>query len=76
MTTAFVSRSPPCTRGYETRGIFSRKLDIEDGGEHPRGARSGAPLTRGEGSGSLRNYSTKVLGSRVSFPLRRGTNED
>jgi hypothetical protein len=25
---------------------------------------------------SLRNYSTKVLGPRVGFPLRRGTNED
>jgi hypothetical protein len=26
--------------------------------------------------GSLRSYSTVVLGPRVSFPLRRGTNED
>jgi hypothetical protein len=26
--------------------------------------------------GSLRSYSTKVLGPRVGFPLRRGTNED
>jgi hypothetical protein len=28
---------------------FGRKLDREDGGEHPRGAGSGAPLARGEG---------------------------
>jgi hypothetical protein len=26
--------------------------------------------------GSLRSYSTVVLGPRVGFPLRRGTNED
>jgi hypothetical protein len=26
--------------------------------------------------GSLRSYSTVVLGHRVGFPLRRGTNED
>jgi hypothetical protein len=26
--------------------------------------------------GSLRSYSTDVLGPRVGFPLRRGTNED
>jgi hypothetical protein len=25
---------------------------------------------------SLRSYSTEVLGPRVGFPLRRGTNED
>ena len=25
---------------------------------------------------SLRSYSTEVLGSRVGYPLRRGTNED
>jgi hypothetical protein len=33
------------------RGLwcFGRKLDSGDGGEHSRGARSGAPLARGEG---------------------------
>jgi hypothetical protein len=49
VTTAFVSRPPPCTGGNEARDIFSRKLDIGDGGERPRGAGSGAPLERGEG---------------------------
>jgi hypothetical protein len=29
---------------------FSWKLNSGDGGEHPRGAGSGAPLARGEGS--------------------------
>jgi hypothetical protein len=50
VTTAFVSRPPPCTRGNEARGVFGQKLGSGDGGERPRGARSGAPLARGEGS--------------------------
>jgi hypothetical protein len=49
VTTAFVSRSPPCTGGNEARNVFGRKLDSGDGGERPRGAGSGAPLARGEG---------------------------
>jgi hypothetical protein len=49
VTTAFVSRSPPCTGGNEAHDVFSRKLDSGDGGERPRGAVSGAPLERGEG---------------------------
>jgi hypothetical protein len=49
VTTAFVSRPPPCTGGNEARDVFSRKLDSADGGERPRGAESGAPLARGEG---------------------------
>ena len=65
MTTAFVSWSPLCAGGNEARGIFSRKLDIEDGGERPRGARSGAPLACGEG---LR-LSTELL-DRRAWPSR------
>jgi hypothetical protein len=49
VTTAFVSRLPPCTGGNEARGVFGRKLDSGDDGERPRGAGSGAPLARGEG---------------------------
>jgi hypothetical protein len=49
VTTAFVSWLPPCTGGNEARDIFGRKLVSGDGGERPRGARSGAPLARGEG---------------------------
>jgi hypothetical protein len=47
VTTAFVSRSSPCTGGNEARGVFGRKLDSGDGGERPRGAGSGVPLARG-----------------------------
>jgi hypothetical protein len=57
VTTVFVSRPPPCTGGNEARDIFSRKLDSGDGGERPRGAGSGAPLARVEGS----RLSTELL---------------
>ena len=55
---------------------FGRKLVNRDGGERPRGAGSGAHLRVEKARGSLRSYSTVVLGPRVGFPLRRGTNED
>jgi hypothetical protein len=65
VTTAFVSRPPPCTRGNEARGVFDRKLDSGDGGEHPRGAGSEAPLARGEGP----RLSTELL-DRGAWPSR------
>jgi hypothetical protein len=49
MTTAFVSRPPPCTGGNEAHDVFGQKLDSGDGGERPRGAGRGAPLAHGEG---------------------------
>jgi hypothetical protein len=58
---------------------FGQKLDSGDDGECPRGARSGAPLARGEGlwlSTELLVQGACLLGPRVGFPLRRGTNED
>jgi hypothetical protein len=61
--TAFVSWPPPCIRGNEDRGIFSRKLDSGDGGERPRGAESGAPLAHGEGP----RLSTELL-DRGAWP--------
>jgi hypothetical protein len=65
MTTAFVSRPPPCTGGNEAYGVFSQKLDSGDGGERPRGAGSGAPLARGEGP----RLSTELL-DRGAWPSR------
>jgi hypothetical protein len=46
---------------------FGRKLDSGDGGERPRGAKSGAPLVRGEGP----RLSTELLdrGARPSRGL-------
>jgi hypothetical protein len=65
VTTAFVSRLPPCTEGNEARDVFGRKLDSGDGGERPRGAGSGAPLARGEGP----RLSTELL-DRGAWPSR------
>jgi hypothetical protein len=44
---------------------FGRKLDSGDDGEHLRGARSGAPLARGEGP----RLSTELL-DRGAWPSR------
>jgi hypothetical protein len=44
---------------------FDRKLDSGDGGERSRGARSGAPLARGEGT----RLTTELLG-RGAWPSR------
>ena len=65
VTTAFVSRPPPCTGGNEARGVFGRKLDSGDGGERPRGAGSGASLACGEGP----QLSTELL-DRGAWPSR------
>jgi hypothetical protein len=65
VTTAFVSRQPPCTGGNEARGVFSWKLESGDGGERPRGAGSRALLARGEGP----RPSTELL-DRGAWPSR------
>jgi hypothetical protein len=46
---------------------FDRKLDSGDDGECPRGARSGAPLARGEGSWLSMELLDVVLGPRVGY---------
>ena len=63
VTIAFVSRPPSCTGGNKARDIFGRKLVSGDGGERSRGARSGAPLARGEGP----QLSTELL-DRGAWP--------
>jgi hypothetical protein len=50
---------------------FGRKLDSGDDGERPRGAGSGVPVARGEGS-----WLSMELLDCGAWPLRRGTNED
>jgi hypothetical protein len=55
---------------------FVQKLDSGDSGEHPEEPEAEHHLRMEKARGSLRSYSTEVLGLRVGFPLRRGTNED
>jgi hypothetical protein len=57
--TATVYRREPGPR------CFGRKLDSGYGGEHPKGAGSGAPLVRGEGP----RLSTELL-DRGAWPSR------
>jgi hypothetical protein len=76
VTTAFVSRSPLRTGGNEARGVSARSSIVETEGsvrEEPEAERH---LHVEKARSSLRSYSTEVLGPRVGFLLRRGTNED
>jgi hypothetical protein len=76
VTTAFVSRPPPCTGGNKARGVSSGSLIVETAGSVREEPEAEHHLRVEKACGSLRSYSTDVLGPRVSFPLRRGTNED
>jgi hypothetical protein len=70
VATVFVSRPPPCTGGNEARSI------VEMAGSVREELEAEHHLRVEKARGSLRSYSTEVLGPRVGFPLRRGTNED
>jgi hypothetical protein len=55
---------------------FGRKLDSRDGGSVREELEAKHHLRVEKAHGSLRSYSTEVIGPRVGYPLRRGTNED
>jgi hypothetical protein len=76
VTTVFVSRSPPCTGGNEARGVSAGSSIVEMTGSVREEPEAEHHLRVEKARGSLRSYSTEVLGPRVGFPLRRGTNED
>jgi hypothetical protein len=76
MATAFVSRPPPCTGGNETRGVSAGSSIVETTGSVRKEPEAEHHLRVEKGHNSLWSYSTEVLGPRVGFPLRRGTNED
>jgi hypothetical protein len=76
VTTAFVSRPPPCTEGNETHGVSAGSSIVEMAGSVQEEPEAEHHLRVEKARDSLRSYSTKVLGPRVGFPLRRGTNED
>jgi hypothetical protein len=76
VTTAFVSRPPPCTGGNEAHDVLAESSIVETVGsvrEEPEAERH---LHVEKTHGSLQSYSTEVLGPRVGYPLRRGTNMD
>jgi hypothetical protein len=76
VTTAFVSRPPPCTGGNEARDVSVESLIVETAMSVREEPEVEHHLRVEKARGSLRSYSTEVLGPRVGFPLRRDTNED
>jgi hypothetical protein len=76
VTTAFVSPPPPCTGGNKACNISARSSILETAGSVREEPEAEHHLRVEKARGSLRSYSTEVLGPRVGFPLRRGTNED
>jgi hypothetical protein len=76
MTTAFVSQPPPCIGGNEARAFLAGSSIVETAGSVREELEAEHHLRVEKARGSLRSYSTKVLGPHVGFPLHRGTNED
>jgi hypothetical protein len=76
VTTAFVSWPPPCTGGNEAHDVSAGSSIVETVGSVREEPEAEHHLRVEKARGSLWSYSTEVLGPRVGFPLRRGTNED
>jgi hypothetical protein len=76
MTTAFVSRPPPCTRGNKAHNVSAESSMVETAGSVREELEAEHHLHVEKARDSLRGYSTVVLGPRVGFPLHRATNED
>jgi hypothetical protein len=76
MTTEFVSRPPLCTRGNEAHNILAESSIVETAGSVREEPKAEHHLRVEKARDSLWSYSTVVLGPRVGYPLRRGTNED
>jgi hypothetical protein len=76
VTIAFVSWPPSCTGGNEAHDVLAGISIVETMGSVREEPKAEHHLRVEKARGSLRSYSTEVLGPRVGFPLRRGTNED
>jgi hypothetical protein len=76
MTTEFVSRPPLCTRGNEAHNILAESSIVETAGSVREEPKAEHHLRVEKARDSLWSYSIVVLGPRVGYPLRRGTNED
>jgi hypothetical protein len=76
VTTEFVSWAPPCTGGNEACGVSAKSSIVEMAGSIREEPEAEHRLHVEKARDSLWSYSTVVLGPRVSYPLRRGINED
>jgi hypothetical protein len=72
----FVSQPPPCTGGNEAHDVSAGSSLVETTGSVREEPEAKHHLRVEKARCSLRSYSIVVLGPRVGFPLRRGTNED
>jgi hypothetical protein len=76
VTTEFVSRLPPFTEGNEAHVVLVGSSIVETTGSVQKEPEAEHHLRVEKARGSLRSFSTEVLGPRMGYPLRRGTNED
>jgi hypothetical protein len=76
VTTEFVSRPPPFTRGNEARGVSAGSSIVETAGSVREDPEAEHHLHVEKVHSSLRGYSSVVLGPCVGYPLHRGVNED
>jgi hypothetical protein len=74
--TELVSRPPPCTGGNEAHGVLAGSSIVEMAGSVREELEAEHHLRVEKARRSLRGYLTEVLGPRVGYPLRRGTNKD
>jgi hypothetical protein len=71
-----VSRPPPCTGGNEARGVLAGSSIVEIAGSVQEEPEAEHHLRVEKAHDSLWSHSIEVLGPRMGFSLRRGTNED
>jgi hypothetical protein len=77
VTTVFVSRPPPwAPKGTRPATFSVGSFIVEMTGSIREEPEVKHHLRLEKARGSLLSYSTEVVGPRVGFPLRRGTNED
>jgi hypothetical protein len=76
VTTVFVSRPAPCTRGIEAHGVSTGSSLVETARSVREELEAEHHLHMEKARDSLRSYSAVVFGPRVGYPLRKGTNED
>jgi hypothetical protein len=76
MTIEFVSRPPPCTGCNKACDVSARSSIVEMAGSVREEPEAEHHLCVEKVCGSLWSYSSEVVGPRVGFPLRRGTNDD
>jgi hypothetical protein len=75
VTPAFVSWPPSCTGGNEAYVVSTGSSIVEMAGSVREEPEAEHHSRVEKAYDSLRSYSMVVLGPRVGFPLRRGTNE-